>query len=92
MLTVQQTAKLTRVSVRTLHYYDQIGLLKPARVRSSRYRIYGSDEVNRLQQILLYREMDMALSDIRQKTSGSFDSCIFTFIRKSILPARLRRL
>ena len=64
--TVDQLSRLSGASARTLRYYDQVGLLKPARVRSSGYRIYGRAEVDRLQQILLYREMGMALSDIRQ--------------------------
>ena len=53
------------VSTRTLRYYDEIGLLKPCRINSSGYRIYGQAEVDLLQQILFYREMDMKLEDIR---------------------------
>ena len=52
--TVQQLAKLSGVSKRTLHYYDEIDLLKPKAIRSNGYRIYGSEEVTRLQQILFY--------------------------------------
>ncbi|MCX7772346.1 MAG: MerR family transcriptional regulator, partial [Clostridia bacterium] len=55
--TVQQLAQMARISTRTLRYYDEIGLLKPARVSSSGYRIYGESQVNRLQQILFYREL-----------------------------------
>ena len=54
-LTVGQAAALSGVSVRTLRYYDQIGLLKPSRVAESGYRYYGGAEVNRLQDILYYR-------------------------------------
>lgn len=62
--TVQQLADLSGVSRRTLRYYDQIGLLPPARVNSSGYRIYGEKEVDRLQQILFYRELEVSLADI----------------------------
>ena len=62
--TVNKLAQLSGVSTRTLRYYDQIGLLCPVRLSSSGYRIYGQAEVDMLQQILFYREMGMALSDI----------------------------
>ncbi len=72
--TVQRLAKLAGVSSRTLRYYDEIGLLKPARINSSDYRIYGEAEVNRLQQILFYRELGVSLNDIREIiTSPGFD-------------------
>ena len=59
--TVQKLGQLAGISTRTLRYYDEIGLLKPARINSSGYRIYGATEVNRLQQILFYRELDVSL-------------------------------
>jgi DNA-binding transcriptional MerR regulator len=64
MLTVKQVAKVSGVSVRTLHHYDSIGLLKPAHIGSNRYRYYGRDELLRLQQILIHRELDMPLQRI----------------------------
>ncbi|MBC2104748.1 MerR family transcriptional regulator [Listeria booriae] len=63
--TVQKLAKLAGVSTRTLRYYDEIGILKPARINSSGYRIYGQNEVDRLQQILFYREMNVGLDQIK---------------------------
>lgn len=72
--TVQKLAKLSGVSSRTLRYYDQIGLLKPARINSSGYRIYGEKEVNRLQQILFYRQMALKLEEIQEiLDSSEFD-------------------
>lgn len=62
--TINQLAKLAGVSTRTLRYYDQCGLLPPKAVRSNGYRIYGETEVNRLQQILFYRELGVELSEI----------------------------
>src|SRR6218665_843484 len=64
MLTVKQVAKISGVSVRALHHYDEIGLLKPASIGRNRYRYYGQDELLRLQQILLHRELDIPLSEI----------------------------
>lgn len=72
--TVQQLARLAGVSARTLRYYDEIGLLKPARINSSGYRIYGTKEVDRLQQILFYRELGVSLEKIIAiLSSPSFD-------------------
>ncbi|KAF0820798.1 MULTISPECIES: MerR family transcriptional regulator [unclassified Cytobacillus] len=64
--TVQKLAKLAGVSSRTLRYYDEIGILKPARTNSSGYRIYGQKEVDRLQQILFYRELGISLDQIKE--------------------------
>ncbi|MFT9493818.1 MerR family transcriptional regulator [Anaerosolibacter sp.] len=72
--TVQKLGKLAGVSTRTLRYYDEIGILKPARINSSGYRIYGQREVDRLQQILFYRELGVSLDNIKEiVTSPSFD-------------------
>jgi MerR family transcriptional regulator, thiopeptide resistance regulator len=65
MLTVKQVAKISGVSVRALHHYDEIGLLKPASTGRNGYRYYGRQELLRLQQILLHRELDIPLGDIR---------------------------
>lgn len=62
--TVNQLAQMAGVSVRTLHHYDEIGLLKPAFTGDNRYRYYGEDELLRLQQILIHRELDIPLSEI----------------------------
>ncbi|MFT4415567.1 MerR family transcriptional regulator [Fredinandcohnia humi] len=72
--TVQRLGKLAGVSPRTLRYYDEIGILKPARINSSGYRIYGQAEVDRLQQILFYRELGVSLDGIKEiVTSPTFD-------------------
>ncbi|MEO6041769.1 MAG: MerR family transcriptional regulator [Croceibacterium sp.] len=62
--TVKQLARLSGVSVRALHHYDQIGLLKPAFLGENRYRYYGRDELLRLQDILFHRELGVPLQDI----------------------------
>ncbi len=66
MFTVKQLATLAGVTPRTLHYYDQINLLKPAQVGQNGYRYYSEDALLRLQQILLFRELDMPLEQIGQ--------------------------
>lgn len=65
MLTVKKLADLAGISVRTLHYYDEVGLLKPEFRSRSGYRQYGGESVLRLQQILFYRELDFSLDEIR---------------------------
>jgi Predicted transcriptional regulators len=62
--TIQELASLAGISTRTLRYYDQMGLLSPSFVNASGYRMYTSDKVDQLQQILLYRAMDVPLKDI----------------------------
>lgn len=71
---MQKLGALAGVSTRTLRYYDEIGILRPARINSSGYRIYGQAEVDRLQQILFYRELGLSLEGIKELvTAPSFD-------------------
>ncbi len=65
MYTVKELSDLAGVTPRTLHYYDEIGLLKPSQVGDNGYRYYGEQEVLRLQQILLFRKMEMQLEEIK---------------------------
>jgi len=61
---IHALAKLAGISVRTLHYYDEIKLLSPRRISSNGYRVYGENEVDSLQQILFYRELGLPLEGI----------------------------
>jgi len=63
---INEVARISGISTRTLRYYDEIGLLRPLKVRSNGYRIYGPNEINTLQQILFYRELELPLDDIRK--------------------------
>ena len=73
--TIKKIATLSGVSTRTLRYYDEIDLLKPARINSAGYRIYGLREIDQLQQILFYRSLDLKLEEIKKiLTDPSFDS------------------
>ena len=64
MHTVKKVAKMAGVSVRALHHYDEIGLLRPAHVGANGYRYYGREELERLQQILIHRELGIPLGEI----------------------------
>ena len=71
MKTVQEVSNLTGVSVRTLHYYDQIGLLKPTEVTESGYRLYDVEALEKLQHIMLFRELQFPLKDIKKIIQSS---------------------
>ena len=71
MMTVNEVSQLTGVSIRALHYYDQIGLLPAAGHTDSGYRLYDDTALERLQQILLFRELEFSLKDIQRILSNS---------------------
>ena len=74
MMTVSEVSRLTGNSVRTLHYYDEIGLLKPTEVTEAGYRLYDDDALARLQTIMMFRELEFSLKDIgRIIDSPDFD-------------------
>jgi MerR family transcriptional regulator, thiopeptide resistance regulator len=93
MFTVKQLAEIAGITRRTIHYYDEIGLLKPARTGENGYRYYGDESVLRLQQILYYRELDLPLEDIR-KMMGRPDFDVQTALKehKAELTKRIERL
>ncbi len=66
MLTVKQVSELTGVSIRTLHHYDAIGLLRPTAVTDAGYRLYDGASLARLRQILFFRELAFPLADIKR--------------------------
>ena len=66
MLTVKEMSRRTGVSVRTLHHYDAIGLLKPSAVTEAGYRLYDDRAIERLHSILLFRELQFSLTEIRE--------------------------
>jgi len=93
MYTIKQLSKLAGVSVRTLHYYDEIGLLKPSSRGSNGYRQYEVDALLRLQQILFYRELDLGLDEIKN-ILGRPEFDVLTALRshKEALHGRVKRL
>ena len=71
MRTVNEVSKLTGVSIRTLHYYDEIGLLSPTSITEAGYRLYDDTALERLQHIMLFRELEFPLKDIKEIVNGS---------------------
>ena len=65
MKTVKEVSELTGVSIRTLRYYDEIDLLKPAKVTEAGYRLYDESSLKILRQIMFFREMEVPLSEIK---------------------------
>jgi DNA-binding transcriptional MerR regulator len=91
--TVKQLADVAGVSVRTLHYYDQIGLLSASVVGQNGYRYYTEDAVLRLQQIMFYRELDFPLAEIQAiLDEPDFDLVVALQSHKRVLQQRLGRL
>lgn len=88
---IGQIARVVGVSVRTLHYYDEIGLLKPAEVTQSGYRLYDDESLSRLQQILFYRALGFPLSDIAEiLASPNYDKTQALRNRRELLLAKRR--
>lgn len=93
MRTVKEISRLTGVSVRTLQYYDNIGLLPPAAYSEAGYRLYDEASLERLSQILLYRELQFPLSTIREMISApDFDRQRALEMQIAMLEAERERL
>src|SRR5580700_1485798 len=90
--TVSQVAGLSGVSVRTLHFYDEVGLLKPAYVSANGYRYYEEPQLLMLQQILFYRELGFELKDIRSILGrADFEQAATLESHRSVLEKNLAR-
>lgn len=74
MYKVQEVATIAGVSVRTLHHYDSIGLLKPSNIGSNRYRYYNDDDLKLLQHILFFKELGFSLKKIQELVAEGFDA------------------
>ncbi len=93
MYTVKQLSDLAGVSVRTLHYYDEIDLLKPTSVGENGYRYYDEDAMLRLQQILLYREMEIELLQIKDILDNpDFDLVTALRSHRTVMQEKIKRL
>lgn len=93
MRTTSQVAKLTGVSVRTLQYYDEIGLLSPSKVTSSGYRLYDDEALENLQQILFFRELGFKLKEIKEiLQKPDFDKTEAYRKQKNLLCLKRRRI
>ena len=93
MKTVKEISKITGISIRTLRYYDEIGVLKPARVTEAGYRLYDEQELEKLQEILFYKELEIPLSDIKKiMENPKYDKQKALVVQKSLLERKRNRL
>ena len=93
MKTVKEVSEITGVSIRTLRYYDEIGLLKPTELTSAGYRLYDNKAVEKLQEIMFFRELDIPLLDIRRiMENPNYDKEQVLSAQKSILEKKRNRL
>jgi DNA-binding transcriptional MerR regulator len=91
--TVSQLARMAGITVRTLHHYDQIGLLRPSARTEAGYRLYREPELLRLQQILFFRELDMPLDQVRQiLEEPGFDQVTALEQHRGLLQRRMERI
>jgi DNA-binding transcriptional MerR regulator len=92
LYTVKEISQIANVTIKTLHHYHKIGLLIPKQRSEAGYRLYGHKELERLQQILFYRELDFPLDQIKQILIGEFDRLFILEKQKKLLVSRLQRL
>ena len=90
---INEVAKLTGITVRTLHYYDEIGLLKPSNITEAGYRLYDNKSLEKLQQILFFRELDFPLIEIKEIISNpNYDDRQALTKHKELLVKKKQRL
>lgn len=93
MRTVKQVSDLTGISVRALHYYHEIGLLKPSEITDKGYRLYDDEALETLQQILFFKELDLPLKEVKEiMTSPYFDKMQSLKNHKKFLVIKRNRL
>lgn len=93
MNTVKEISKITGISVRTLHYYDEIGLLKPTTKSEAGYRLYDDKALEQLQQILFFREFDIPLKQIKAVMENpSLDRNQLLQMQRKMLMAKIKRM
>lgn len=92
LYTVKEISKLSGVTVKTLHHYHKIGLLLPCEVSEAGYRLYGTKELERLQEILFYRELDFPLKRIQQLLDGEPERLAILSGQEKLLLLRQQRV
>lgn len=91
--TIKQLSKIAGISIRALHYYDEIGLLKPSYIKQNGYRVYEEKELQKLQQILFFRELEFPLDKIKQiMSSPSYDQLSALEDQKKLLTIKKERV
>ncbi len=92
MLTVKEVSVISGVSIRTLHYYDEIGLLEPTMLSDAGYRLYDESKLAKLQQILLLKEVELPLSEIKNLLSSENDISAVLEQQIELLKLKKKRL
>ena len=93
MKTISQVTKLTGISARTLQYYDEIDLLKPSKLSAAGYRLYNDEALEKLQQILFFKELDFKLQDIKEfMNQPNFDKIAIFKKQKEMLQLKRNRI
>lgn len=93
MKTVKEVSEITGVSIRTLRYYDEIGLLKPTRLTDAGYRLYSNEAIEKLQLIMFYRELEIPLVDIKDiMENPAYDRTRALAAQKSLLEKKRNHL
>ncbi len=93
MKTVKDVSEISGVSIRTLRYYDEIGLLKPTELSDAGYRLYDNKALERLQEILFFKELEISLEDIKKiMDSPNFDKEQALLSQKNLLEQKRNRL
>lgn len=93
MKTVKEVSRMTGVSIRTLRYYDEIGLLKPAKLTESGYRLYDGRALEKLQEIMFFKELEIPLADIREMMDNpELSKKQILAAQKAMLEKKRRRL
>lgn len=93
MKTVKDVSKITGISIRTLRYYDEIGLLKPTKLSNSGYRLYDNKALEKLQEIMFFRELEIPLIDIKRiMENPNYDKEQILLTQKQLLEKKRNRL
>lgn len=93
MKTVKEVSQMTGVSIRTLRYYDEIGLLKPTKLTESGYRLYDGSALEKLQEIMFFKELEIPLADIREMVENpKLSKKQVLAAQKAMLEKKCRRL
>lgn len=92
MYTVHEASKMAHTTVKTLHHYHKIGLLIPEQTTEAGYRVYGKKDLERLQQILFYKELDFPLKEIKQLLDGEIDRKQTLIQQRSLFEQKMDRL
>jgi DNA-binding transcriptional MerR regulator len=92
LYTVKEVSELSNVTIKTLHHYHKIGLLLPRQVSEAGYRLYGAEELERLQHILFYKELDFSLEQIKEMLGQPADRLVILSRQEQLMLGRKQRL